>query len=309
MPVNLVAENAFGTLGTICWCIQLVPQAWKSWREKSTHGLSPFLVLIWASCALPLGVYNITLNTNIPLIVQPQLFGTLGAFCWVQCLHYEKHLSPRNAALTFFAFLLVVGGLQVAFVFALRHGLAEGNDRPLQFFGVMTVILIFGGLLPQFYEIWKLKEVLGISMAFMVIDGLGGVFSTLSLAFKPSIDPLLAFSYISVIVLDGLVIVLQLVLNPIAAKARARRAAEAAPEITGSATPPDERDEKPPEPGLAAPHLHPPQPQSTQCRDIGHGIPSEILSVLPPRSMEEQEREAVEEERTPQAANTLTTAV
>ncbi|KZP01580.1 PQ-loop-domain-containing protein [Calocera viscosa TUFC12733] len=200
MPVNPVAENVFGTIGTICWCIQLIPQVWKSWRDKSTYGLSPFMVLTWAASALPLGVYNIVLNTNIPLILQPQLFGTLAAVCWVQCLYYDRHLSLRKAIFAFFAFLAVVGGLQVAFVFAVRHGLDEGNGRPLQFFGVMTVVLIFGGLLPQFYEIWKLKEVLGISMAFMVIDGLGGVFSTLSLAFKDSIDPLLAFSYISVIV-------------------------------------------------------------------------------------------------------------
>ena len=29
--------------GTVCWMIQLVPQIWKSWREKSTEGLSPFI--------------------------------------------------------------------------------------------------------------------------------------------------------------------------------------------------------------------------------------------------------------------------
>lgn len=37
-------------------------------------------------------------------------------------------------------------------------------------------------------------------MAFMTIDFLGGFFSVLSLAFKPSVDPLLAFSYSGVVV-------------------------------------------------------------------------------------------------------------
>jgi len=223
MPVNAVAENVCGTLGTIFWCIQLIPQVWKSYHEKTTFGLSPLLVFTWALASLPLGVYNISTNVNIPLILQPQLFGTLGAICWIQCLYYDRHWSRTKSILTFLTFEGLLGSLQVAFVFAVRHGLAEGNERPLQFFGVMCAVLLFGGLIPQFYEIWKLKEVLGISMIFMFIDLLGGVFSVLSLAFKPSLDPLLAFSYISVVVLDGLIIMLKMILNPLAARRRAKQ--------------------------------------------------------------------------------------
>lgn len=66
MPTNAVAENVLGTFGeysqlpvlindvdsmrsqsastgAVCWMIQLVPQVWKSWREKSTEGLSAYL--------------------------------------------------------------------------------------------------------------------------------------------------------------------------------------------------------------------------------------------------------------------------
>ncbi|EJU03659.1 hypothetical protein DACRYDRAFT_64653 [Dacryopinax primogenitus] len=222
MPVNAVAENVFGTIGTVCWCIQLVPQAWKSWREKSTYGLSPWLMLIWALAALPLGVYNVAQNVNIPLMVQPQLFGSLACTCWVQCFYYDLHFSKLKTLSIFFGFLFLYGGLEVAFVFAVRHGLEENNDRPLQFFGVMTAILLFAGLIPQYYEIWRLKEVRGVSMLFMLVDGLGGLFSTLSLAFKPSLDPLLSFSYISVVVLDTGVMLLSVILNPIARRRRAR---------------------------------------------------------------------------------------
>lgn len=68
MPVNSVAENAFGYLGeshalspsdmrsftinnlipgAICWTVQLIPQIWKSWRTKSTEGLSHWLVYVY----------------------------------------------------------------------------------------------------------------------------------------------------------------------------------------------------------------------------------------------------------------------
>lgn len=63
MPVNAVAENVLGTVGkkplclnwngdayssrvlpgTVCWMTQLLPQVWKSWKDKSTEGLSHYL--------------------------------------------------------------------------------------------------------------------------------------------------------------------------------------------------------------------------------------------------------------------------
>jgi PQ loop repeat len=53
---------------------------------------------------------------------------------------------------------------------------------------------------PQFYEIRKHRAVLGISLLFMVIDLLGGVFSILSLVFKRQVDVLAAVAYSLVVV-------------------------------------------------------------------------------------------------------------
>jgi uncharacterized protein with PQ loop repeat len=44
MPVNHAVENALGTIGAVCWMIQIVPQIVKSYRERSTHGLSAGLM-------------------------------------------------------------------------------------------------------------------------------------------------------------------------------------------------------------------------------------------------------------------------
>jgi len=53
---------------------------------------------------------------------------------------------------------------------------------------------------PQFYEIYKHRAVLGISLLFMAIDLLGGVFSILSLVFKRKVDVLAAVAYSLVVV-------------------------------------------------------------------------------------------------------------
>ena len=53
---------------------------------------------------------------------------------------------------------------------------------------------------PQYYEIYKYKEVVGISILFMLIDMAGGVFSDLSLAFKEEFDVVAGVTYSLVVV-------------------------------------------------------------------------------------------------------------
>ena len=109
--------------GTICWTIQLVPQVWKSWRTKSTDGLSEYLVyvrslslashlrlntgphrLLWGVSGAFFGVYAVVQNLNVPLIVQPQLLSFLSYTSWAQvrpslsvlmCQHLSSLLVSR----------------------------------------------------------------------------------------------------------------------------------------------------------------------------------------------------------------------
>ena len=57
-----------------------------------------------------------------------------------------------------------------------------------------------GACRPQYWEIYKFKEVIGISVLFMLVDMLGGVFSDLSLAFKDSFDVVAGVAYSLVVV-------------------------------------------------------------------------------------------------------------
>jgi hypothetical protein len=45
-----VASNVLGTIGTVLWCIQLIPQIWYNWRQKKTDGLPAAMMFLWASC-------------------------------------------------------------------------------------------------------------------------------------------------------------------------------------------------------------------------------------------------------------------
>ena len=56
---------------------------------------------------------------------------------------------------------------------------------------------------PQYAEIFKYGEVKGISIVFVTVDLLGGVFSDLSLIFRPKFDVLAGVAYSLVVVSTG----------------------------------------------------------------------------------------------------------
>ena len=70
--------------------------------------------------ALPLGVYAIVQDLNVPLIVQPQLFGLFSLLSWGQCMYYGGARSRLWCAIVLGSTLVVWGALEAAFVFALR---------------------------------------------------------------------------------------------------------------------------------------------------------------------------------------------
>lgn len=93
--------------------------------------------------------------------------------------------------------MVIVGALQVGMVFVIRPSM---NQRAIDFFGIFASILIALGLFPQYWEIIQRKEVIGISLPFLTIDVLGGLFSDLSLIFRDKFDVIAAIAYTLVIV-------------------------------------------------------------------------------------------------------------
>jgi hypothetical protein len=145
---NKPVENALGTIGAVLWTIQILPQIVKSYRSKSTLGLSAGLMLwvqvhssrgisvliadpntntltlrsIWAIASWFLGSYIVVQRLSIPLQIQPQLFGSLAAISVAQCLYYDKGWSKLRAVLFFIIFEVLFAGFEAGSVFALWVG-------------------------------------------------------------------------------------------------------------------------------------------------------------------------------------------
>ncbi|CDO69640.1 hypothetical protein BN946_scf184851.g28 [Trametes cinnabarina] len=143
----------------------------------------------------------------------------------MQCQYYGRKRSKMIAIAMFVAAVVIFAAFEVGMIFAIFPSYRAGNTAPVQFFGIFSTILIGGALLPQYYEIYKYKEVVGISLLFMSVDLMGGVFNDLSLAFKDHFDVVAGVTYSLVVLLDGIVILCALILNPIARRRRKRPAA------------------------------------------------------------------------------------
>ncbi|KAL7420906.1 hypothetical protein Q5752_004860 [Cryptotrichosporon argae] len=208
------ADTAFATAGAVLWSIQVVPQIVKTYRTKSVEGLSSALMFIWTFAALVQGCYLIAARSSIPLQVQPQCFTFFSFVSSCQTLYYGPRRWSRPAVLALGAGgLAVLGAFEVGSVFALRAGERNGTTAPQQFYGWLASALLVLGLLPQYYEIYKLRRVVGISVAFMATDMLGGVFSFLSLFFRATFDYTAFCQYALIVVGDGIIVVLALMLN------------------------------------------------------------------------------------------------
>ncbi|KAK3716499.1 hypothetical protein LTR37_006395 [Vermiconidia calcicola] len=187
MDKSLIA-NAFGTLGAVCWSIQLAPQIILNYRRHSASGLSPGFMLFWAWAGIPLGVYNVVSGFNYALWVQPQILTYLSLVTWGQCYYYERGWSVRKVLFLAPSLGSLMGGLEAGLIFALRVGLARGIKWPLTLMAVLAALLLALGVIEQYIAIYKNGSVHGISFLFCGIDALGDVTSIISVIFESKLN-------------------------------------------------------------------------------------------------------------------------
>ncbi|KAL1932230.1 hypothetical protein VTP01DRAFT_9286 [Rhizomucor pusillus] len=202
MSGRFIAEQVFAYLGLVLWSFQLAPQAIKSYRRKTTEGVSPWMMLIWALSGAFLGNYNIGLGVAIPLWVQPQLFAFIAYVCLVQEVHYCKGWSTLKTWLALIALCICTGAFEVALLFAFWAAQRNNVQGAITFFGVMPVVTIIIGFLPQYIKIFRESKVEGVSRVFLCMDFFGSIFSSISLGFRDEVDALDIVNYTAIAVLD-----------------------------------------------------------------------------------------------------------
>ncbi|ROW10131.1 hypothetical protein VMCG_02116 [Cytospora schulzeri] len=192
-----VAATVLGTIGTILWCVQLVPQIWTNWRTKSTDGLPGSMMFLWALCGVPFGTYSVVQNFNMPIQVQPQVFMALCLASWAQTLVYARGWRAWPTALLALGVAAVFAGVEAALILTIRPIYAAGNETPVLVVGIVASVLLAGGLLPPYGEIWKRKgRVIGINWIFLTMDWNGAFFSLMAVVAQTEFDVLGGVLYI-----------------------------------------------------------------------------------------------------------------
>ncbi|EXJ89303.1 hypothetical protein A1O3_02369 [Capronia epimyces CBS 606.96] len=191
------AANVLGTIGTICWCVQLLPQLYRSYRTKSTEGVPPAMMFLWSASGVPFGAYAISQKFNIPLQIQPQCFCLFCLMSWGQCKYYSSGWKKVKIFFTCVAILLVDAGLQGVLIFGLRKGYNDKHlEWPLTLVGAVAFILLISGYMPIPFELIRRRgRVVGIDFIFLIIDWFGAFFSLLSLVAQNTFDPLFGTLY------------------------------------------------------------------------------------------------------------------
>ncbi|CAA93547.1 PQ loop protein [Schizosaccharomyces pombe] len=209
---NATASTVFAILGTVCWCVQLIPQIIKNYRAKSTEGLDTLFILSWVVASIPLSVYNQVQELNIALKVQPELFQALAFTTFFQCLYYGSKWPLRKALFVVISFMLFSGGLQAMLILTIKLGIRRHVEWPVVFMGVLATVLVNIGFLPQYISIFRARAVTGISYLFLAIDSSGSLFSFLSLPFDRW-DVLAAVDYGLLFIIEMGVFVLAFIFN------------------------------------------------------------------------------------------------
>ncbi|MCJ1298464.1 hypothetical protein MMC08_001254 [Hypocenomyce scalaris] len=198
-----VTADVLGTIGTVFWCVQLVPQIWYNWKQKKTDGLPGAMMFIWALCAVPFGVYAVVQNFNVPVQIQPQIFCVLCLVSWCQILVYNHQWKPWKASLLAASIGGAYGGVEALLILTLRGPYDRGVSWPIILIGIIAAILLAAGLLPPYFEIWKRRgRVVGINFVFLTVDWLGALFSLLALLTQNTFDALGGVLYIICLALE-----------------------------------------------------------------------------------------------------------
>ncbi|CAB4253049.1 similar to Saccharomyces cerevisiae YDR090C Putative protein of unknown function [Maudiozyma barnettii] len=184
MNSNSGIVTGLATVGTILWCVQLIPQIISNYRKKDCTGLPPLMMFLWVVSGIPFGIYFCIMNTEIIFQIQPHLFMFFCSISFFQTIYYPPVKLPKWKILAIAGSLLVVDlATELGFILWLKPVYKNGTHWPALIFGILASILLAIGLLPPYFELAKRKgRVVGINFIFLTLDSMGAYFSIASVA-------------------------------------------------------------------------------------------------------------------------------
>lgn len=137
---------------------------------------------------VPLGVYNIVENYNIALQIQPNILIFLALWTWSQCMYYGRKWSLIQVLVWSSVMAGMLGAAQTGLVFALRIAKERQQTWAPTLMAVVAAILLAGGVLRHYIDVFKTRSDAGLSLKFALLDTLGDVTSLLSVLFQRTLS-------------------------------------------------------------------------------------------------------------------------
>ncbi|KAF8983027.1 hypothetical protein BGZ46_000107 [Entomortierella lignicola] len=106
-----------------------------------------------------------------------------------------------------------MAGIEAGAIFATKYGEDNHVKGTTIAAGTIPIVLVVLGFMPQYFDIYRDKSVVGVSMAFIAADAMGAIFSILSLCFSDTLDILATLTYVMVLVCDLTVFVFYIYYN------------------------------------------------------------------------------------------------
>ncbi|KAJ2163969.1 hypothetical protein GGH19_001009 [Coemansia sp. RSA 1807] len=196
MAYNKAANAAFAWL------------AWQNFCRKSTEGVSVVMLYFWFAGNMFYGAYAVADKLYFGLIIQPQIFAFFTLLNILQVYWYAYKWSLTKTCSAGAILCIAYAGLHIGFWKAEERAIANHNDGAVTFLGVLPAIVIAAGFFPEFYVCVKEQSV-EMSNFFIMLDIMGGVFSTISLAFDHTFDYVASITYLIVVLLDIVLVIMK----------------------------------------------------------------------------------------------------